>query len=184
MSRSINDVLALREDISDFLVRLTKSVPGDPTATAIINLASILRDGRIEARNPHGKAKGMGMADDTQKAVCFSETPLQHIRDLVDIAGRKVNLEPYGLVFTKQVARSRGVLPVWYIDDRSGQSEAVQALLKLTWNSKEGFEGHPAARLFPFIETMGKGTDPTTGRTWRNEWSSAVAPSITPPSWH
>jgi hypothetical protein len=36
------------------------------------------------------------------------------------IAGRRVDLEPYGLAFTKLGARRKGANPVWYVDRTAG----------------------------------------------------------------
>jgi hypothetical protein len=56
-------------------------------------------------------------AQQSQRVVCFSETPLEHVYSLVaDIEGRQINLEPYGIALTKLVARRIGVNPVWYVD--------------------------------------------------------------------
>jgi hypothetical protein len=48
-----------------------------------------------------------GQAERSQHVVSFSEVPLEHIYSLcADIEGRSVCLEPYGLAFTKMVARA------------------------------------------------------------------------------
>src|SRR5205823_3398667 len=58
---------------------------------------------------------------ETQRVVCFSETPLEHIYSMfADIQNRTYRLQPYGLALTKMVARRAGINPIWYVDISSG----------------------------------------------------------------
>jgi hypothetical protein len=120
---SIEEVLHRRTDLSTFVVHLTRR--RDQDATALDNLASMARSGRVEARTAMGWAREYDDAatpgEYSQRVVCFSETPLEHVHLLAaDISGRRVRLEPYGFALTKLVARRRGVNPVWYVDMTSG----------------------------------------------------------------
>ena len=147
--RPIAEVLNSRGDLSTFLVHLTRDDPGDPVKKwALANLGSMLVRRRIEARNAYGWAKLTTTAGDSQNVVCFSETPLQHIYSLVDIQGRRVNLEPFGLVFTKVTARRKGALPVWYVDHRFAQKEALDALLIQSRALGDRSDDHPAMNSF------------------------------------
>jgi hypothetical protein len=100
----IKQLLARRSDLSTFLIYLTREYPeGTPAKD---NLKSILSNKVIEARNAYGsavvrlnklgadKAKNLN----TQKVVCFTETPLEHVRLLVEeIQGRKFKFGPMAL---------------------------------------------------------------------------------------
>jgi hypothetical protein len=95
----IREVLHRRTDLSTFVVHLTKVQ--QPDLTAADALAEIARSGVIEARSAMGWAKEYDDAEappqSSQRVVCFSETPLEHIHLLAQqIPGRRVRLEPYG----------------------------------------------------------------------------------------
>lgn len=176
MQTNISDVLSRRSDLSTFLVHLTRA---DGNRTASQNLESILRTKRLEARTAMGwcvNAEGLTQQDvHTQRVVCFSETPLDQAHSLfADIAGRRVNMEPYGVAFTKVTARRRGVNPVWYVDKSPGHnwsvSKALGDLRASATSPGGGFSAHPMARIAPFFESMGTWQ---TGRRefwWEREW--------------
>jgi hypothetical protein len=144
----------------------------------------MLTAGRIEARNAMGWAAGRtielgAVASASQAVVCFSEAPLEQLYSLAaDIKGRRFKLEPYGLVFTKMVARRKGANPIWYVDmTPSGRewliSQALNALLdEAAAGGDTGFASHHAAAIFPFMEQMG--TWPSKGTQkefwWEREW--------------
>ncbi len=140
---------------------------------------SIASKGLLQARNPMGWTPELDDPTDparqTQRVVCFSETPLEHIDTLVaPISGRNIKLAPWGLIITKMTARSAGVNPVWYVDMTPGRDWEIKKALDAlkTQAIAAGFHTHPAAQLFPFFEQMG--TWPTTGRQkefwWEREW--------------
>jgi len=172
----IGEVLNRRADLSTFLVHLTK---GDQPKDALL---SILRDHRIRAQSPMGWAKveatSLGPdAEATQKVACFSETPLDQVYSLfADIARRQVKLKPYGLAFTKMVARGKGSNPVWYVDMTPGHSWTICAALNSLRSDacaadEAAFVAHPATAIFPFCEPMGT----WNGRRqhefwWEREW--------------
>jgi hypothetical protein len=95
---SIGQVLNRRTDLSTFVVHLTKL---STEKSAFDNLQAILHAGRIEARSPMGwaprEAQAVGPnAANSQKVVCFSETPLEQVYSMyADIPGRSVRLEPF-----------------------------------------------------------------------------------------
>src|SRR6266545_5963406 len=131
MPIDIRDILNRRGDLSTFVVHLTKDQIDGANARAVLD--AIIAQRVLRAVTPMGWAATqapVGAARDSQKVVCFSETPLEQIYSLVaDIAGRQVRLAPYGLVFTKLAARRMGINPVWYVDMTPGRDwEIAQAL--------------------------------------------------------
>ncbi len=175
----IRDVLNRRSDLSTFVVHLTKDTEDGSTARQ--NLESIIRAGKIEARTPMGWGKQHDDPSDTdqqtQRAVSFTETPLEHIYShVVAIKGRSVKFEPYGVAMTKIVARRRGINPILYVDQTSGhdweESHAINQLAQDAADSGD-FHNQPIAKLLPLFEHMGTWT--ATGGTqkefwWEREW--------------
>lgn len=171
----IGDLLNRRTDLSTFLVHLTKG--DDPKAS----LMSILADRQINAVSPMGwaakEATSLGPdAERTQKVVCFSEAPLDQMYAMcANIARRQVKLKPYGLAFTKMVARRNDVNPVWYFHMTAGQfsptATALSALRADAVKDEKTFVAHPAAKLFPFCEWMGTASSGTQHEFWwEREW--------------
>ena len=121
MSKSIEEVLAKRDDISNFLVHLTRDTEN---GTARENLLSMLRDLEIKAFNHHcyfspRLKKEDDVLQENFHVVCFTETPLDKIHHLLDISNRKVELKPYGLVFLKDRVKERRGNPVFYVYDEN-----------------------------------------------------------------
>ena len=110
-----------REDISRFLVHLTRDYD---RSAARDNLINILKTKTIYARNAHclvmHNIKNMGFSNVLKKkfnTVCFTETPLTQINILAsEIEGRKIQLKPFGLIFRKDDLFSRGSSPAVYIN--------------------------------------------------------------------
>jgi hypothetical protein len=164
-------------------VHLTKDI-GDQGAAD--NLRSIVTAGRIDARSPMGWARDQDDPEDQQKqsqrVVCFSETPLEHIYSMVaDIAGRQVRLRPYGVAFTKLAARLRGANPVWYIDMTPGHdfvlAHAVDDLKAAAVASGDFHHAH-VARILPFFEQIGTWPGPPPSQKefwWEREWRKVGA---------
>lgn len=176
--KHIRDVLYRRSDLSTFVVHLTKDKD---------SLGSIVRDWRIEARSVWGLAKNKikkGSPEaESQKCVCFTETPLEYIHLIVgQIKGRSYEIGPYGIALTKRLARNKGVNPVWYVDISSDNNrdkwitKYIEKLIEQGKKSEEGFTEHPIAQIVPFIEPMGKGNNQETGEPyckefwWEREW--------------
>lgn len=172
-------MLARRSDLGTFLVHLTREYPDGIPAKE--NLKSILKDGIIEARNPYGSAKSRLSelkADtssnlDTQKVVCFTETPLEHVRLLTEeIQGRRFKFGPFGIAITKRAARIWGVNPVWYLDITPGHNwltKPLQNMIDAEIHVKT-FSKSDIAKLTPFIEQMGTGPDYFKEYWWEREW--------------
>ena len=141
----------VREDISRFLVHLTK----DSEEDAEDHLLDILRDKTIEARNPHclfsPLIKKRTFADDLKKefnTVCFTETPLPQVSSLlIDLPGRQVKLKPFGLVFWRTELVERGANPAIYINAKGSKKKGSKNNLRR--HLLEQFKGH-----FRNIETL------------------------------
>lgn len=125
---------------------------------------------------------------DTQRVVCFSETPLEHVYSLfADIENRTYRLQPYGLAFTKMVARQAGINPIWYVDISHGHPWRIRnSLNRLVEKSvAEGWFDEVAA-LFPAIEGMLSRVDGAGAVTfqrefwWEREWRHTDDLSLAP----
>lgn len=110
-----------REDLSRFLVHLTRDYEGK---SAKDNLLNILKDRKIFARNAHCLVKykldQMKFSKVLKKkfnTVCFTETPLTQINQLTaNIEGRQIKLKPFGLIFWKEDLFGKGASPAVYIN--------------------------------------------------------------------
>lgn len=173
----IKQLLARRSDLGTFLVHLTREYDGTPAKD---NLKSILNDRVIEARNPYGSAlsrlnKLQAQTSenlDSQKVVCFTETPLEHVRLLTEpIQGRRFEFGPYGIAITKRSARKWGVNPIWYLDitpEHNWLTKPLQNLIDSEISNKT-FATSSIAKLTPFIEQMGTGVG-TEGEYFKEYW--------------
>jgi hypothetical protein len=180
---TIEELLQHRTDLSTFVVHLTRDWEG---RTARENLASIVEERTLRAGAPKGWATWTGFELDedalaSQRVVCFSETPLEHVHALfANIEGRSINFAPYGLAFPKMVARWMGINPVWYIDLSRAPGEwrdwpIKEALNTLVRDAAANFDKHPVSRLAPFIEGMGSWPNGNGGTrlrefSWEREW--------------
>lgn len=178
VGQPIGDVLNRRSDLSTFLVHLTRNTPEGTSARE--NLTAILRDGTLRALSAMGWARDVARtlgpeAEETQKVVCFSETPLEQVFSMfADIEGRDIALQPYGVAFTKMTARRKGVNPVWYVDMTPGrtwvQAKALNQLRADAAADAAAFVGHAGSKLFPFIEPMGTWPERQREFWWEREW--------------
>lgn len=185
----IRTILHRRTDLSTFVVHLTRRRDlGYGPQDALVDIA---RSGQLEARTPLGWAKAQDDPNDptkqSQRVVCFSETPLEHINLMVGpIQGRAIAMEPYGIALPKLKARKLGINPVWYVDMTTGEGDSHQWELARSLDSlrdqmvaaaaadNRNFHTSRLAKLFPFIEQMG--TWPNRGPKefwWEREWRHA-----------
>lgn len=115
-----------RDDLSKFLVHLTRDYEG---VSANNNLISIIENKVIEARNAHCLFKhdlnSLELSAVLRKqfnTVCFTEAPLPQIKRLIaKVAGRKIQLKAYGLIFDKSILLEKGVSPAIYINAQGTQ---------------------------------------------------------------
>ncbi|MFN8179099.1 MAG: hypothetical protein U0167_14305 [bacterium] len=177
-TRSIEDILHFRSDISPFLVHLTRAA-GQRSAREV--LEAILNDQRLVAGSSLVSDARFGAPMDVEdqdrlfRAICFSETPLAEVHCLLDISYRRVHLEPYGLAFVKKRLAARGVAPALYLNNSLGdQDGVVQALCGLA-----GSNLAVAERLVPLVAFFGQRLAPVGGSpvgtsmidfTWEREW--------------
>jgi hypothetical protein len=162
--RDINDILNFRTDISPFLVHLTKPKPRpfphrDRPAHYI--LEKILEERSLVAGQTSVSDARFGMYtadlnDDERRelfgAICFTETPISEIHNLLEIEGRAVDLSPYGLVFLKEQLQSRGVSPVLYFNNFAGDKDPIfQALCGLVETDRDA-----ALEVLPLMSVFGE----------------------------
>ncbi|MFF5881100.1 abortive infection system antitoxin AbiGi family protein [Streptomyces californicus] len=180
---SIEDLLHRRTDLSAFVVHFTRTTA---RATASENLKAMLDDRVIEARSVFGMAARLAetyeVIADTQRTVCFTETPLEHAWMMCEkIPNRTMSFSGYGLAFTRTFARRRGANPVWYLDITPGHdwltvpiNNMVRDVEKIAGDPFKG--GADAAaeadvlRLTPFIEQMGTPSGRRKEFWWEREW--------------
>lgn len=179
----IEDILSQRTDLSTFLVHMTKDTT---SMTALDVLKNILKTGEVRSgRKAFGQAvmplSTAGLPTTSQQCVCFTETPLVHLRLILgEIDGRNVPLKPYGIALPKKIGRYLGVNPVWYIDQSPGAKDGwlsdhwnklIDAAIEDAKSEKVKFEDSPVAQLTPFVEQMFTYKD--GGRKefwWEREW--------------
>jgi hypothetical protein len=178
----IRSILHRRTDLSTFVVHLTRrrNVAYGPQDA----LVDIARSRRLEARTALGWAKAQDDPNDpakqSQRVVCFSETPLEHIHLMCGpISGRTVAMEPYGLALTKLKARKLGINPVWYVDMTPGRNwtiaNTLDTLRVQITDPAIGRDFHESAlaKLFPFMEQMGRWQNSLKEFWWEREWRHA-----------
>ncbi len=170
---NIETVLARRTDLSTFLVHLTRTSEDTPAKD---RLKSILTTRRLEARTPFGpavaKLKSAGLPTTSQRCVCFTETPLEHVSLLAEeIEDRQCQFERYGIAITKKQARRLGVNPVWYLDITPGHdwlTKPIDTLIEDAVTSSV-FDDKPISKVAPLVEQMGSGRD-AHGNSYRKEF--------------
>lgn len=181
----IEELLQRRTDLSTFLVHLTRA---SESSGAFDNLKSIIRTCTLTAGRPLGPAAHLEQylagSVATQKTVCLTETPLEHIWMMLEsIDGRAIQFEPYGLAITKTTGRKEGFNPVWYSDiSRRGYDWPIKAVNNLvadavSRSTSEGGEVNsellrqePILRVTPYFEQMGPTVAARKEFWWEREW--------------
>lgn len=181
---TIEQLLHRRTDLSTFLVHFTRTFDGEDARERLLR---ILVERRLLRGQPMGVAvgalnPGYPAILETQRVVCFTETPLEHAWMVSgEIEGRQVQLQPYGVVFTKTWGRVVGINPVWYVDiTPNGREWLTGAVNDLVADAvAHGRHDDPVFRLTPFIETMGRLSEAEQRRpkefSWEREWRSAAS---------
>jgi Putative abortive phage resistance protein AbiGi, antitoxin len=186
----IEDLLHRRTDLSTFLVHLTRATG----TTARENLIAMITGGdegvmAIKARSAFGPGRDYDkyLGDvATQKVVCFTETPLEHIWMMLEnIEGRSTQFEPWGLATTKTAARKAGCSPVWYTNksaerwDKNPGKYVRRMIEEAVTRSKQTngdidcalLQAEPVFRITPFIEEMGHSMEGVPKEFWwEREW--------------
>lgn len=171
---NIKDILEKREDLSRFVVHLTRDDREDNDGdTARENFEEILVDKKIISLKPHCVFNNKideipNSLKKHFKVACFTEIPLNQIHLLTQkIKGRKIKLEPYGFVFLKEFMISRGAQPAVYInsyDNNLNLRKAVDDLFELAIKRKFKDSFY---QLFPLLNAMHERYDFTWEREWR-----------------
>lgn len=166
MTRNIEDILQFRSDLSPFLIHLTRSrVEGDffqeRTVSATKILEKIIAERKLEWKDDGFlSAAKYGISERDYNSVdkkffgatCFTETPLNEVHCLLDIPGRQVNLDPFGLVFLKKKLTPKGVAPAIYLNNTKGdKDQIVRALCALIKSNAV-----VAKEVLPLITFFGK----------------------------
>jgi hypothetical protein len=192
MTRKIGNILNFRIDISPFLVHLTKT---DDVSDAKAKLMSILDVRRLvrgcNAISAMRFAEGCNFSDQEivkqyLSAICFTETPLSEIHTMLDIEGRRIDLQPYGLVFIKDRLKQKGVSPVLYLNTYY-QDEEVNKLIDLLWKVRELNDEYKeyTKRLFPLISSFGlklrrePNDESIVDFYWEREWRYCLSQVLT-----
>ena len=184
MAIDVREVVARRGDLGTFVVHMARDREDVLAKEA---LKKIIEGKQITATSPFGHAvkrlESKSLSTNSQKAVCFTETPLEYVYLLLnEISGRQVALKPYGVAITKKVARKTGVNPVWYVDI-TPRNPVVDWLSKSINDLVDqgiatgNFDQTPIAKIAPFIEQMGTKQNAATGEYeyrkefwWEREW--------------
>src|SRR5579862_4095481 len=148
----IDDMLSSREDLSPFLVHLTRNYHGK---TARENLASVIQEKTIRFEEAVSAARysfeWKKMSNAVMRkfftAVCFTETPLTEIHSCIGIEKFEIIFQPYGLAFLKNKCVEKGVSPVLYFNDvRGDKDKVVRALCSLAQ-----LDPSSAAQILPYV---------------------------------
>jgi hypothetical protein len=103
-------------------------------------------------------------------AICVTETPLESIHCLIEIQGRQVNLEPFGIVFLKGKLKEKNFHPALYFNNsgRGHLDPIFKAFGKIVLTDPE-----EAKEFFPLITTFGHMIGSGSGKHdfyWEREW--------------
>jgi hypothetical protein len=144
-------------------------VRGASSQDAYWSIIGILSSGRLVAQNSFGIAKSSAPVAASQRAVCFSEAPVEM---LDRIARRRVPEGPrgwHGIGFTKEFMVERGGGPILYAYDGSPQSDAIRSMMRMALASPQP-DKHPIWQLTPFIDSPGPYGGGAYFFEWEREW--------------
>lgn len=162
-----------RRDISHFVVHLTRDDTSDFTdgGSAKSNFEAIIEDRRICAYQPHCIHASEIPESLLKKysVACFTEVPLTQIHLLTKfIQGRKIQLQPFGLVFSREFIISKGAQPAIYINSYGKNTflrEAADSICEIA--RKRKFKSGKVWRFLPYLNAMHERYDFTWEREWR-----------------
>lgn len=173
--RKIKDILHFRRDIPPFLVHLTRKNE-DKNNLAKDNLIRIL-DSKTLIQSQElisdirfgGDCRHINNAHEFLSSICVTETPLESIHCLIDIQGRKVNLESYGIVFLKENLKKENFSPVLYFNnfEKGIVDDILQSLFSITNGQLE-----VAKKFLPLVSTFGNSVKKAGEYDfyWEREW--------------
>ncbi len=144
--------------------------PGGGGDTARNNFLAIYHERTILAADTHClHARKMTPSQRKKCGVaCFSEMPLSAIKHVAKpIPGRRIQLEPYGLVFKRDFIIEKGGQQVTYVNNYEGNN-AVRASYDRAFEiaAKNDFTGKLWKQL-PFVSAMNDKCDFFWEREWR-----------------
>lgn len=162
-----------RSDISRFVVHLTRDDTKDFTdgGSAEDNFQAIIEDRRICAYQAHCIHASEIPQNLLKKysVACFTEVPLTQLHLLTKhIPGRKIQLQPFGLVFSREFIISKGAQPAIYINSYNNNAwlrESADSLCEIARKMK--FKSGKVWRFLPYLNAMHERYDFTWEREWR-----------------
>lgn len=179
-----------RSDLSQFLIHLTKNgnfqsyYPSSSggylyrrvSVRAKSSLDQMLSTRKIEARSPFGyfklkisfpKQSRGPVAPDWIKSVCFSETPLQELKNFYTAVTSKRNAyQKYGLAFWADNLIGKGANPIFYTDSR--KSSYLNALNQMLGPQIQQFV--PVLHLYETFGPLVLGGQGYSDFRWEREW--------------
>lgn len=176
MNSGAERVMRKRDDISRFMVHLTRDDvrewPVGEGGDASRNFQKIMEEKTIRAIKPHclhgdRVRKLPSKLRRKFRVTCFTETPLNQIKHLIDVTGRQIDLEAYGFVFERDFLYQLDAQPAIYINDYSdsnAQRRAFDSIYEVS--AKKEFTGR-MWRTLPFVNIMHNGNDFVWEREWR-----------------
>ena len=207
MTLTHSQVIQLRNDLSPFLFHLTRTgpvkirkdifpqIPQDRIVnqTAKHRLEQLLNTKTIKALSSFGyfhykvpipRRFGFGTTNPGSnvqrhwlKAVCFTETPLDHIQiQMQPIAGRSLHFEPYGLAFKEVFIRGKGGSPVNYFESSN------RNILSSLDDMAVSHDAQKFKSLMPLYEGFGQriyGNGSRVDFRWEREWRAPDNVSFT-----
>jgi hypothetical protein len=156
-------------DFSEYITHFTKPVEN---ISDYKNHLSILGGRKMMAKNTFGIARKTAPEPQTQETVCFSEIPLHCLDRLADRRSR------YGIGFKKDIALSKGALPIWYVEKDTVQHQSITHLMNRALNSPEP-TNDPIWKLTPFIDVPGEYGKSEYRFEWEREWRCIVSANKT-----
>ena len=194
--KKVEDLLKKRKDISTLIVHIVRDHKRDKDGEdmeARDILLQILKENKLRAKNIHGWLSSDSRLTNIeevekyhpQKTVNFTESPFEFLKMMTeDIEGRNHDFQPYGLIFSRRVARKKGCNPVWYIDvtpeKRNLEDSIYKAMGIASWSQENHEEKvkieNPKNEIFaltPFLERKGPWGADRNGRKefwWEREW--------------
>ncbi|CAA2136897.1 hypothetical protein [Methylobacterium bullatum] len=151
-------------DMSGHVVHVVR---GASAREAYDNIISILADGRLEARNPFGAARGIAPDPAGQRCVCLSEMPVDQLGRIIARRLPPDRSAWHGIAFTKAFLAARGGGPILYAYDGTPQAQAMRALMRDAGRLPAP-RLHPIWDLAPFVDLPGRGG--TYLFEWEREW--------------
>lgn len=146
-------------DMSEYVVHFTKDSLGQ---SSYQNMMTILHSGQlIPGETRYGAIRWADALGDSQRAVCFSEIPLDRLNRLVE------RRSLYGIAFKQDKLIQLGGGRVWYLDSDSSPAHALRRMITDHTQSGHMDLDDPLWELTPFIDTPQENYRFEWEREWR-----------------